>query len=57
MTIAEAMNEMSDQDLIDILPYLRNEDGDHFVSLVEIRHCIRETLKQLHQKETEGQPR
>lgn len=40
-TIAEIMDGMSDQELIDVLPWIRNEDGER-MSLIELRHYLRE---------------
>lgn len=40
-TIAEIMAGMSDQELIDVLPWIRNEDGER-MSLIELRHYLRE---------------
>ena len=40
-TIAEIMAGMSDQELIDVLPWVRNEDGER-MSLIELRHYLRE---------------
>lgn len=41
--IAEIMIRCSDEELIDALPYIRNEDGIR-MSLIELRHCLRETI-------------
>lgn len=40
-TIEEIMAGMSDQELIDVLPWIRNEDGER-MSLIELRHYLRE---------------
>ena len=40
-TIAEIMAGMSDQALIDGLPWIRNENGER-MSLIELRHYLRE---------------
>ena len=40
-TIAEIMDGMSDQELIDVLTWIRNEDGER-MSLIELRHYLRE---------------
>ena len=43
-TIAEIMIRLSDRELLEALPYIRNEDGER-VSLVELKHILRETVK------------
>lgn len=40
-TIAENLARCSDQELIAMLPYIRDENGER-VSLIELKHCIRE---------------
>jgi hypothetical protein len=43
-TIAEVMSRLSDQELIEMLPYIRDENGDR-VSLIELRHYLREEVR------------
>ena len=43
-TIAEIMIRLSDRELLEALPYIRNEDGER-VSLVELKHILRETVE------------
>lgn len=52
-TIAETMIRMSDADLLTILPYVRNENGEK-VSLIELRHILRETVRQIRGEEAVG---
>ena len=40
-TIAEIMAGMSDQELIDVLPWIRDENGEK-MSLIELKHYLRE---------------
>lgn len=42
-TIAEIMSGMSDQELIECLPWIRDENGEK-VSLIELKHYLREHL-------------
>lgn len=44
-TIAEIMISLSDEELIEMLPYIRDEDGEQ-VSLIGLRHLLRETVKE-----------
>ena len=46
LTIAEIMIQLSDQELLEALPYIRNEDGEK-MSLIELKHCLRETVKEV----------
>lgn len=46
-TIAEIMIDLSDQDLIDMLPYIRDEDGERLVSLVQFKHILREEVQRI----------
>lgn len=41
-TIAENLMRCSDQELIAMLPYIRDENGER-VSLVELKHYLRES--------------
>lgn len=43
-TIAEIMISLSDEELIEMLPYIRDEDGER-VSLIGLRHLLREAVK------------
>lgn len=43
-TIAEIMATLSDEELIEALPYIRDENGER-VSLVELKHYLREKVK------------
>lgn len=52
-TIAETMIRMSDADLLTILPYVRDENGER-VSLIELRHYLRETVRQIKGGEAVG---
>ena len=45
-TIAEIMIKLSDRELIEALPYIRDENGEK-VSLVELKHILRETVSKL----------
>lgn len=54
-TIAEIMAGMSDQELIDVLPWIRNEDGER-MSLIELRHYLREHLKKEDNNEPQRRP-
>lgn len=46
-TIAEIMIDLSDQELIDMLPYIRDEDGERLVSLVQFKHILREEVHRI----------
>jgi hypothetical protein len=46
LTIAEIMIKLSDRELIEALPYIRDENGEK-VSLVELKHILRETVAKL----------
>lgn len=48
-TIAEIMIRMSDDELVGVLPYIRNEDGER-MSLIELKHCLRETVRRVQGK-------
>ena len=39
-TIAENLSRCSDQELIELLPYIRDENGER-VSLIELKHYLR----------------
>lgn len=43
-TIAENLIKLSDRELIEVLPYVRNEDGER-VNLIELKHMLREAVK------------
>lgn len=43
-TIAQIMARLTDAELIEMLPYIRDENGEK-VSLVELKHILRETIK------------
>ena len=45
-TIAEIMIRLSDEELIEVLRYVRDENGER-VSLVELKHYLRETVKNI----------
>ncbi len=45
-TIAEIMIRLSDLELIEMLPYIRDENGEK-VSLVELRHILREEVQRI----------
>ena len=45
-TIAENMIRMSDADLLSILPYVRDENGER-MSIMELKHCLRETVARI----------
>jgi len=53
-TIAEIMAGMSDQELIDVLPWIRNEDGEK-MSLIELRHYLRERNESRKSKDPDRQ--
>ena len=40
-TIAEIMQKMSDCELLEVLPYIRDENGER-MSLIELKHYLRE---------------
>lgn len=40
-TIREIMKRMSDRELIEMLPYIRDENGEK-VSLIELKHYLNE---------------
>lgn len=44
-TIAEIMIRLSDKELIEALPFIRNENGER-VSLDELKRILKETVKQ-----------
>lgn len=46
MTIAEIMIQLDDSELIEALPYIRDEDGEK-VSLVELKHYLREEVRRI----------
>ena len=41
MTILENLMRCTDDDLLSVLPYIRNENGER-MSLVELKHYLRE---------------
>ena len=43
-TIAENLSKCSDQDLIDMLKYIRDENGEK-VNLIELKHYLREVKR------------
>jgi hypothetical protein len=43
-TIAENLIKLSDRELIEVLPYVRNEDGER-VNLIELKHMLRKAVK------------
>lgn len=43
-TIAENLSKCSDQDLIDMLKYIRDENGEK-VNLIELKHYLREAKR------------
>ena len=43
-TIAENLIKLSDRELIEVLPYVRNEDGER-VNMIELKHMLREAVK------------
>ena len=45
-TIAEIMIKLSDKELIEALPYIRDENGER-ISLVELKRILRETVSKL----------
>lgn len=49
-TIAEIMIRLSDEELIDMLPYIRNENGER-MSLIELKHCLREMKAKLNENQ------
>jgi hypothetical protein len=48
-TIAEIMIRLSDRELLEALPYIRDENGER-VSLIELKHILRETVKEVRRK-------
>lgn len=42
-TIAEILLKLSDQELIELLPYIRDENGER-MSLIELKHYLREQI-------------
>lgn len=53
-TIAEIMINLSDQKLIDMLPYIRDEDGERLVSLVQLKHILREEVRRIRKGRSDG---
>lgn len=53
-TIAEIMINLSDQKLIDMLPYIRDEDGERLVSLVQLKHILREEVRRIRKWRSDG---
>lgn len=45
-TIAEIMIRLSDEELIDMLTYIRDENGER-MSLIELKHVLREMKPKL----------
>jgi hypothetical protein len=43
-TIAQIMAKLTDSELIEMLPYIRNEDGEK-MSLIELKHYLRKDGK------------
>lgn len=41
MSILDNLLRCSDKELIEILPYIRDENGEK-VNLIELKHCLRE---------------
>lgn len=41
-TILECLLACSDEELIDQIPYIRDENGDEVISLVQLKHILRE---------------
>ena len=46
-TIAQIMSRLTDRELIEMLPYIRDENGEK-VSLVELKHFLREQRRAKH---------
>lgn len=40
-TIAQIMAKLTDRELIEMLPYIRNENGER-MSLIELKHYLRQ---------------
>lgn len=53
-SIAEIMIDLSDQELIDMLPYIRDEDGERLVSLVQLKHILREEVQRIRKGRSDG---
>ena len=53
-SIAEIMIELSDQELIDMLPTIRDEDGERLVSLVQLKHILREEVQRIRKGRSDG---
>ena len=50
-TIAENLSRCSDQELIELLPYIRDENGER-VSLIELKHYLRKVKEErAHERE------
>ena len=47
-TIAETLIKLSDEELIQCLPWIRDENGEK-MSLIELKHCLRETVRRIHE--------
>ena len=45
-TIAEALRRLNDRELLEMLPYIRNENGDR-VSLAELKQILKEETKEV----------
>ena len=43
-TIAQIMSRLTDRELIEMLPYIRDENGER-ISLIELKHYLREEIK------------
>ena len=52
-TIAENLIGLGDEDLLVVLPYIRNTNGEKVSNIREFRDILRETVKQVREKRKE----
>ncbi len=52
-TIAENLIRLSDEDLLVVLPYIRNANGEKISNIREFRDILQETVKQVREKRKE----
>jgi hypothetical protein len=46
-TILEILSDMSDDELVELLPYIRDENGER-LNLIELKHFLRESQGDYH---------
>ncbi len=52
MTILENMMRLHDEDLLTVLPYIRDENGEK-MSLIELKHYLREEKRRMQHEQTD----